>query len=101
MGEAVPVQLERDDKNPNDHSLKTDVKAIEAKILELGAENVVCVLTTTSTFAPRIPDDVQGVAVVCNKLGVGHVINNAYGLQCGKIMNAVEQASRQGRVDAV
>jgi len=99
--EVVPIQLLRDAKYPDDHSLRTDTKAIEAKILELGAENVVCVLSTTSTFAPRVPDDVQGIAAICKNLGVGHVINNAYGLQCGKIMHAIEQASRKGRVDAI
>lgn len=36
--------------------LKTDVAAVEARITELGAENIVCVLTTTSCFAPRVPD---------------------------------------------
>ena len=36
--------------------LRTDVPAMEAKIAELGAENVACVMTTTSCFAPRVPD---------------------------------------------
>lgn len=36
--------------------LRTDIAAIQAKITELGAENVVCVMTTTSCFAPRVPD---------------------------------------------
>ncbi len=36
--------------------LQTDVEAIQQKISELGAENVACIMTTTSCFAPRIPD---------------------------------------------
>lgn len=33
--------------------LRTNVPSIEEKIHELGAENIACVLTTTSCFAPR------------------------------------------------
>ena len=36
--------------------LRTDLHAIEEQIQRLGAENVVCVLTTTSCFAPRALD---------------------------------------------
>ena len=36
--------------------LRTDLAAVERQIKDLGSENVVCVLTTTSCFAPRIPD---------------------------------------------
>ena len=36
--------------------LRTDVRAVEDHIQRLGAENVVCVLTTTSCFAPRALD---------------------------------------------
>ena len=36
--------------------LRTNVTEIEAKIEELGAENIVCIMTTTSCFTPRVPD---------------------------------------------
>lgn len=36
--------------------LRTDLGAVEQKILELGPENVLCVHSTTSCFAPRVPD---------------------------------------------
>ena len=36
--------------------LQTDVEEIKTQISKLGAENIVCVMTTTSCFAPRIPD---------------------------------------------
>ena len=36
--------------------LRTNVAEIEAKIEELGAENIACVMTTTSCFTPRVPD---------------------------------------------
>lgn len=36
--------------------LRTDLKAITEKIAELGSDQVACVLTTTSCFAPRAID---------------------------------------------
>lgn len=36
--------------------LRTDLAAVEKQIKDLGPENVVCIMTTTSCFAPRIPD---------------------------------------------
>ena len=36
--------------------LRTDVEAIEQAILRVGSEQVLCVHTTTSCFAPRVPE---------------------------------------------
>lgn len=36
--------------------LRTNLAAVEKQIKDLGPENVVCIMTTTSCFAPRIPD---------------------------------------------
>ncbi|XP_047241948.1 O-phosphoseryl-tRNA(Sec) selenium transferase isoform X2 [Girardinichthys multiradiatus] len=36
--------------------LRTDLETVQRKIQELGAENVLCVHSTTSCFAPRVPD---------------------------------------------
>jgi O-phospho-L-seryl-tRNASec:L-selenocysteinyl-tRNA synthase len=78
----------------------TDMAAIESKIEQLGADKVLCVLSTTSCFSPRCPDDVESIAKVCAKTGVFHVINNAYGLQSSKACHIIDQACRRGRVDA-
>eukprot|EP00982_Pelagococcus_subviridis_P014584 31342-Pelagococcus_subviridis.AAC.23 len=63
--------------------LETDVDAVERAVVETcgGAANVACVVTSTSGFAPRACDDVVAVAKACARLDVGHVINNAYGVQ--------------------
>ena len=74
---------------------------LEGLLQGVNLEEVLCVLTTTSCFAPRLPDDVERVARVCKERGIFHVINNAYGLQCSKIMHKVREAGRIGRVDAV
>ena len=36
--------------------LRTDVEAINAAIDKYGSENILCVHSTTSCFAPRVPD---------------------------------------------
>ena len=36
--------------------LRTNIPEIENKIQELGKETIVCIMTTTSCFAPRVPD---------------------------------------------
>ncbi|ETV89171.1 O-phosphoseryl-tRNA(Sec) selenium transferase [Aphanomyces astaci] len=80
--------------------LRTDLEALEAKIVELGAENILCVLSTTSCFAPRGYDRVEEIAQMCRRHDIGHVINNAYGLQSSKCTHLINQAIRTGRVDA-
>ena len=36
--------------------LRTDIHSLEGHVKTLGEESVLCVLTTTSCFAPRTPD---------------------------------------------
>jgi len=81
-------------------SLGTDLDGIRAAIERVGAENVLCICTTTSTFAPRVPDSVDEVAKIAKELDVPHVINNAYGLQCSKCTHLIETGCRTGRIDA-
>ena len=80
-------------------SLVTDVDAIRRVIEEKGAETIACVATTTSCFAPRHPDDLNGVSQVCAEESIPHVVNNAYGVQSSKCMHLIEEASRKGRID--
>mmetsp|Transcript_49081 Transcript_49081/g.110397 ORF Transcript_49081/g.110397 Transcript_49081/m.110397 type:complete len:516 (+) Transcript_49081:80-1627(+) len=81
-------------------ALGTDVAGMRAAVERVTAEQVLCICTTTSTFAPRVPDSVDEVAVLAAELGVPHVINNAYGLQCSKCTHLIETGCRRGRVDA-
>jgi len=41
--------------------LRTDIEAMRAAIDRLGAENIACIMTTTSCFAPRVPDRLYSV----------------------------------------
>ena len=83
-----------------DGQLRTDVVAVR-RLLEVHGRHVLCVLSTTSCFAPRQPDAVDELAKLCQEFGVGHVVNNAYGLQCPIITKLINRAAVVGRVDAV
>jgi O-phospho-L-seryl-tRNASec:L-selenocysteinyl-tRNA synthase len=80
--------------------LCTDVEEVRAQLSLLG-DQVLCVLCTTSCFAPRQPDLLDKVAVLCKEFDVGHVVNNAYGLQCASICKLINRAARVGTVTAV
>ncbi|XP_050420552.1 O-phosphoseryl-tRNA(Sec) selenium transferase [Adelges cooleyi] len=79
--------------------LHTDVQAIEAQLLTIGSDNIVCIMSTTSCFAPRASDSLEKIATLCQKYNVPHLINNAYGLQSTRIMHSIQDASKKGRVD--
>lgn len=70
------------------------MQAIEAQLSTLGSDNIVCVLSTTSCFAPRVSDSLEKVACLCQKFNVPHLVNNAYGLQSTRLMHSIQDASR-------
>mmetsp|Transcript_30004 Transcript_30004/g.45501 ORF Transcript_30004/g.45501 Transcript_30004/m.45501 type:complete len:488 (+) Transcript_30004:84-1547(+) len=78
----------------------TDLEAMES-LLEKYNGRVLAIITTTSCFAPRVPDKVDEVAKLCQKANVFHIINNAYGLQCEKTCKLINRANTLGRVDAI
>jgi O-phospho-L-seryl-tRNASec:L-selenocysteinyl-tRNA synthase len=81
-------------------ALETNCAEIE-RLLQLHGKDVLCVLTTTSCFAPRQPDSVDVVARLCAAADTPHVINNAYGIQCPVLTKLVMRATVVGRVDYV
>lgn len=91
---VIPLRL------VDDH-LETDVSLIDSEIQRIGADDIACVLSTTSCFAPRAPDDVVSISKLCKKHGIPHIINNAYGVQSRKICERITSAWRKGRVDVV
>ena len=82
--EVVPLEMVLDGDE-----LQTDLAAIRQEVDRLGPENIVCVVTTTSCFAPRAADSVVEVAKLCQSSGVGHIINNAYGVQSAALCSLV------------
>ncbi|XP_059131851.1 O-phosphoseryl-tRNA(Sec) selenium transferase [Peromyscus eremicus] len=79
--------------------LRTDLNAVEAKVQELGPDRILCIHSTTSCFAPRVPDRLEELAVICANYDIPHVVNNAYGLQSSKCMHLIQQGHRVGRID--
>jgi O-phospho-L-seryl-tRNASec:L-selenocysteinyl-tRNA synthase len=94
----IPVII--DNKISDNDSLVTNIELINEKINELGNENIVCILTTTSCFAPRNADDLETISKLCLDRDIPHIVNNAYGIQSSKCMHLIEQSSRNGRIDA-
>ncbi|CAL8466820.1 g6356 [Coccomyxa elongata] len=94
--EAVPVPclLEGDE-------LRTDMPLLRSEIERLSPDKIVCIVTTTSCFAPRGADSLVEVAKLCRESGIGHIVNNAYGVQSAALCSLVTSAWRKGRVDAV
>lgn len=90
---VVPTSVQGDE-------VVTDLQAMESALEEYG-NRVLAVITTTSCFAPRVPDAVDNVAKLCQDYAVFHVINNAYGLQCPKTIKLINRACVVGRVDAI
>ena len=102
----------------------TDLAALQ-EALEQYRGRIVAVVTTTSCFAPRIPDAVDAVAKLIQEYNtqqrihdqqynnnhpdnatpldttMAHVINHAYGLQCRETNRLLERACTIGQVDAV
>jgi O-phospho-L-seryl-tRNASec:L-selenocysteinyl-tRNA synthase len=78
----------------------TNVVALD-EALQKYHNQVLAVITTTSCFAPRVPDAVDEVAKLCQRDNVHHIINNAYGLQCFRTTKLINRACVVGRVDAI
>ena len=83
-------------------ALATDLGALDAALAACGGVAATLgVVSTTSCFAPRAPDDVVAVARWCAARGLAHVANNAYGVQCAATCKALDRAMRVGALDAV
>jgi O-phospho-L-seryl-tRNASec:L-selenocysteinyl-tRNA synthase len=83
------------------NTLETDLSSINQLITQLGHDNIHSIVLTTSTFAPRSPDNIPAVSVVCKEYNIPLIVNNAYGLQCTKCVHLINEALRVGRVDLV
>ena len=79
--------------------LTTDLTAMKDAVTTLGPENILCIFSTTSCFAPRGPDDVPNIGRLCAQYQIPHIVNNAYGLQSSKCMHLINEAARLGGLD--
>lgn len=77
------------------------VKVPVERVSEAINDKTAAIVSTTSFFPPREPDDVKGIAKLAKEEGVFHIVNNAYGAQSHDIMKLIKGAIDAGRVDFV
>ncbi|EYC39294.1 hypothetical protein Y032_0664g1317 [Ancylostoma ceylanicum] len=80
-------------------ALVTDVETVN-RMLEQRGEEILCVLSTTSCFAPRSPDSLEAISGICQMHNVPHLVNNAYGLQSEECVRRLNAGRSTGRIDA-
>lgn len=85
----------------NNDELQTNIEEISKQIDLLGAENILCIFSTTSCFAPRGYDKIQEISKICKKQNLFHLTNNAYGIYCTKIIDMLNQSDKNGRIDII
>lgn len=65
------------------------------------ASEILCILPTTSVFAPRLPDDIVAISRIAKRYDIPVIVNNAYGLQSRSICSSIDRAIRSGRIDLI
>lgn len=85
----------------NGDELNTNLEEIENQIEKLGAENILCIFSTSSCFAPRGYDNIKEISIICKKKNIFHLLNNAYGIYCTKITDILNQSDRIGNIDII
>ena len=85
----------------NDYELETDIDGIKKSIDKYGTENILCICSTTSCFAPRGYDNIEEISKICQEKNLFHIINNAYGVYCTKIVDMINKADKVGIVSLV
>ena len=91
-----------DNKNyKNDFELNTDIESFKREIDKIGVDNILCVFSTTSCFAPRNYDDIITLSQICKEKNLFHIVNNAYGIYCTKVTDILNKSNKIGKVDLI
>ncbi|MHA1341786.1 MAG: O-phosphoseryl-tRNA(Sec) selenium transferase [Promethearchaeota archaeon] len=94
--ELNPKQVEFIEIHGKD-AVYVPVEDIESAI----SEQTIGILSTTTFFPPRAPDNIKEIAKIAKNNNLIHIINNAYGVQSPMIMKMIRSAIDAGRVDAI
>ncbi|GKT25723.1 O-phosphoseryl-tRNA(Sec) selenium transferase [Aduncisulcus paluster] len=70
-----------------------DLKSVENAI-SLYHQSLLCVISTASCFAPRVPDPIVQISQICGKYNVPHVVNGAYALQTRQTSILIHESFR-------
>lgn len=116
--DLTPVIIDPIEDQGSSDQLCTNLDGIENQINLIGRPNILCIITTTSCFAPRACDDLKslrkfrfgsrvthdicestkcsrhfsGTSDTCGSDVIYHVVNNAYGMQSQLILNVMRKA---------
>ncbi len=71
------------------------------RVSEAISKDTAAIVSTTTFFPPREPDDIKAIGKLAKEENIPHIINNAYGIQSRQIMKMIRGAIDAGRVDAV
>ena len=96
-----PIIINPIANSKNDYELETNLEGIKNAIDKYGTENILCVLSTTSCFAPRGYDNIEEISKICKEKNLFHIINNAYGIYCTKIIDMINKSDKIGTVTYV
>lgn len=101
----IPIIVENKVKTPKEENgigpLETDMDDL-AKILDTyNKDEILCIMSITSCFAPREPDDVVAIGKIARENNLYHIVNNAYGIQCHKTVDMLNKANKCKLIDAV
>lgn len=83
------------------YGLECDLSNLEAVLQRYKEGEILTILSTTSCFAPREPDDIIEIGKLARKYKTFHLVNNAYGLQCQKTIDMINKASKENLIDLV
>ena len=93
----VGMKIKIVDSEVSGDAVRVPIEKVSAAV----NEETAAIVSTTTFFPPREPDDVKAVAKLAAQENVFHIINNAYGVQSRQIMKLIRGAIDAGRVDAV
>ena len=96
-----PIIINPIPNQKNDYELETDIQGIKNSIDNYGVENILCICSTTSCFAPRGYDNIEEISKICKEKNLFHIINNAYGIYCTKIIDMINKSDKIGNVTLV
>lgn len=82
-------------------ALVSNIDEIIKTLKAFDRDEILCVCSTTSCFAPRAYDNVIEISRICRQYGIPHIVNNAYGIYCNRIIDDLNKAVKTGRIDAI
>jgi len=90
-----------EDKTTGVGPLETNIDHLNDVLKNYNLDDILCIMSVSSCFAPREPDDIVKIGNIARQNNLYHVVNNAYGLQCKKTIDMLNKANKSNLVDIV